>query len=145
MSRFNSSAVGDWIQIGASIGVLAGILFLFVALILSQVSNEPVQSKPVVNRMPVEQGRIHSVEESAEVTQERQGELQRFVAQNCSPCHGLTGGIGPTLSKANLQHLSLNAVTFTILYGRTTKGMPPWGSQISRDDAYWIAEFLKRN
>ena len=140
MPKFNSSAVGDWIQIGASVGVVAGILFLFAALFFTQASIEPVHSNKALERV----SRELPGDSLAEVTKERQGQLQRFVAQSCSPCHGLTGGIGPTLSKVNLQHLSLNAVTFTILYGRPAKGMPPWESQISRLDAYWIAEFLKR-
>ena len=56
----------------------------------------------------------------------------------------MTGSIGPALSSANLQHLSVNAVTLTILYGLPAKGMPPWEAQLSEKDAYWIAELLKR-
>ena len=145
MPDFNSSAFGDWIQIAASVGVIVGIALLILDLAQTPQLRESEQTNPAFNATS-ETRRVHSGENPVEVTKERQSELRDFVEKNCPACHGMwmTGSLGPELSKANLQHLSVNAVTFTILYGRPAKGMPPWEAQLSEQDAYWIAEFLKQ-
>jgi len=136
--------LGDWIQIAACISVVP-----LIALLVIEIANTPkLTGSKQKNPFNEEARQAHlgriPAEVTSEVTKQRQSELQNFVAQNCSACHGVTGGIGPALSKANLEHLSVNAVTFTILYGRPAKGMPPWEAQLSETDAYWIAEFLIR-
>jgi len=145
MPNFNSSALGDWILIATSVGVIAGIALLIVDIAFSR---QLIESEPTNQAFNTafETRRVYLRENSAEVTTERQSELRDFVEQNCPACHGIrmTGSIGPALSKAHLQHLSVNAVTLTILHGLPAKGMPPWEAQLSEKDAYWIAELLKR-
>ena len=145
MPNFNLSALGDWIQIAASVGVIAGFAVLIVYIAFTRQSIEPEQTNQAFNAA-LETRRVYLGKNPAEVTEERQSELLDFVEQNCPACHGIRmrGSIGPALSKANLQYLSVNAVTLTILYGLTDKGMPAWEAQLSERDAYWIAEFLKR-
>ena len=144
MPKFNLSALGDWILIAASVGVVAGIALLIVDLVYTQQGTEQDQPDHVINSAVVS-WRVNRGENAADVTKQRQSELRSFVEQNCPTCHGMstTGSIGPALSKANLRHLSVGAVTFTILYGRPAKGMPPWEAQLSQKDAYWIAALLK--
>lgn len=77
------------------------------------------------------------------VPADRERQLASFVRRNCSLCHGTEGSLGPFLSPANLQHLSENAITLTILHGRQ-KGMPAWETELSAADARWIAGYLKR-
>ena len=145
MPNFNWSALGDWIQIAASIGGLAGFALVIAYIAYTRQSIEPEQTNQAFNAA-LETRRVYLGENPTEVTNERQSELLDFVEQNCPACHGIRmrGSIGPALSKANLQHLSVNAVTLTILYGLTDKGMPAWEAQLTEGDAYWIAEFLKR-
>lgn len=145
MPNFNWSALGEWIQIAASLGGLAGFALVIAYIAYTRQSIEPEQTNQAINAA-VETRRVYLGENPAEVTNERRSELLYFVEQNCPACHGIRmrGSIGPALSKANLQHLSVNAVTLTILYGLTDKGMPAWEAQLSERDAYWIAELLKR-
>ena len=145
MPNFNSSAFGDWIQIAASVGVIVGIALLILYVAYTPQLSESERTNQAF-KAALEPPRVHLGENSVEVTKERQSELRYFVEKNCPACHGMqvAGSLGPALSKANLQHLSVNAVTFTILYGRPAKGMPPWEAELSEKEAYWIAEFLKR-
>lgn len=145
MPNFNWSALGEWIQIAASLGGLAGFALVIAYIAYTRQSIEPEQTNQAINAA-VETRRVYLGENPAEVTNERRSELLYFVEQNCPACHGIRmrGSIGPALSKANLQHLSVNAVTLTILYGLPAKGMPAWEAQLSERDAYWIAELLKR-
>ena len=152
MPKLNSSASGDWILIAASVGVVAGIIFLIVDLAFTQYGRGQDQPDHDINAAIVSR-RVYAGEDAgedpgenpAEVTKQRQSELRQFVEQNCPACHGMrtTSGIGPALSGVNLQHLSVGAVSFTILYGRPAKGMPGWEAQLSENDAYWIAMHLK--
>ncbi|MGD8417988.1 MAG: cytochrome c [Pseudomonadales bacterium] len=84
---------------------------------------------------------------AAAVTPARQAELRDFLERNCPACHGthMTGSVGPPLYADQLAHLTVNAVAETLLQGRPNKGMPPWADQLSREDALWIAGFLKRD
>jgi len=145
MPNINPRVLADWIQIAASVSVIAAIVFLVVDLAYTRQPIGSEQTNQVFNAAS-ETGGASFGEKPGEVTKERQAELRYFVEKNCPACHGLQfrSSIGPELSKAGLQHLSVNAVTFTILYGYQVKGMPAWGTQLSKNDAYWIAEFLKR-
>ncbi len=141
MPSFNWSALADWIQIAASGGVVVGFALLIVYIAYTSLFIEPEQTNEVYNPA-LETRRVYL----GEITNERQSELLYFVEQKCPACHGIgmRGSIGPALSKANLQHLSVNAVTLTILYGLPEKGMPAWEAQLSEREASWIAELLKR-
>jgi len=145
MPKFNWSALGDWIQIAASLGGLAGFALVIAYVVYTRQPIEPEQSDQAFNAA-LETRRVDFGENHAEVANERQSELLYFVEQNCPACHGIRmkGSIGPALSKADLQHLSVNAVTLTILYGLPDKGMPAWEAQLSETDAFWIAKLLKR-
>ena len=118
MPNFNWSALGDWIQIAASIGGLAGFALVIAYIAYTRQSIEPEQTNHAFNAA-LETRRVYLGENPAEVTNERQSELLYFVEQNCPACHGIRmrGSIGPPLSEASLQHLSVNEVTLTILYG----------------------------
>ncbi len=146
MPKFNASLLGDWIQIAASVGVILGIAILvIVGLAHTPQLIESDQTNQAFNEALKTQG-VYLGEKSAKITKERQLQLRSFVEQNCTACHGtrMSGGLVPALSKANLRHLSVNAVTVTILNGRPENVMPPWETQLSGKDAYWIAELLKR-
>lgn len=142
MPGLNPKLLGDWIQIVASLGVLAG--FLLLAIDLAQVgrSTSTGRSTPAVNAA----ARVSAAEEPGEITGARQAELREFVETNCPACHGeqLAGSIGPALSEDGLRHLSVEAVSFMILNGYEAKGMPAWNAQLSKRDTAWIAKFLKR-
>jgi cytochrome c55X len=144
MPKLNLSGLGDLIQIVASVGVVLGIAFMIIELAQSTQLTETTQPDLAFETALKKPGRDFLGKSTAAITPERQTELLHFVRQNCPACHGMTGGIGPALSKVNLEHLSLNAITFTILYGRPEKGMPAWETQLSEEDTYWIAGLMKR-
>jgi cytochrome c55X len=75
---------------------------------------------------------------------ERQGELIRFVRQECGFCHGLhlTGGLGSPLTAQALAGQSSDALEATILYGRTGTAMPGWMPHLNESDASWIVAAL---
>ncbi len=77
---------------------------------------------------------------------ERQGELIRFVRQECGFCHGLhlTGGLGSSLTAAALAGKSSDALEATILYGRTGTAMPGWTPHLNEADASWIVAALMK-
>ena len=144
MPGISPRGLADSIQIAASVGVIAGIVFLIVDLAHTRQSMQPERSAQA-HDPPSESLRVAPLELIAAITEERQSELHEFVETHCPSCHGtrLTGSIGPALTEAGLQHLSLNAVTMTILHGYAGKGMPAWKTQLSNGDAYWIAQQLK--
>jgi len=136
MSRITPRLVGDAIQILASIGMLAGLVVLIVEVVGMRAPSSGAGSAVSPAGHP-------SVSVLPAVSAQRQQELEVFVHQNCTPCHGSEGSLAPFLSPANLQLLSENAISLTILHGRQ-KGMPAWDSQLSDADAHWIAGYLKR-
>lgn len=142
MPGLKPSVLNDWFQIAASIGVLAGIVFVIVELVYTRQSFESDKTSYATG--PVETRLASPSQSSGEPTVERQAALRLFVAQNCPACHGnqAAGSIGPELSKENLQHLSAHAISLTILYGRPAKGMPAWETQLSEQDTAWIARLL---
>lgn len=142
--KLKLSGLGDLIQIAASVGVVVGIIFMILELTQSPRLTQTAQPDHGLETAPKTTGLGFFGESAPEITNERQSELLHFVDQNCPACHGITGGIGPALSKVNLEHLSLNAIAFTILYGRPEKGMPAWETQLSEKDSYWIAGLMKR-
>jgi hypothetical protein len=148
MSGFNASALGDWIQIAASACVIGGFAFLIVEVARTQWvidvgETEQSSGSPMETTLDTGVEQVLSSEHLAKISAARQSELRNFLKQNCPACHGPTGGIGPPLSDAHLQHLSVDALASTILHGRPAKGMPPWDSRLSPVEAQWIAAFLK--
>jgi mono/diheme cytochrome c family protein len=141
MPTLDLRALGEWIQIAASVGVIAGIALAIIGLAVTRAWIEPETTDATLEAGSAIRREDHH---GAQVTVDRQAELRRFVDQNCPPCHAMTAGLGPALSTTHLEQLSVNAVASTILYGRPAKGMPPWQAQLSQRDAYWVAEYLKR-
>jgi len=136
MPRLTPRLVGDAIQILASVGMLAGLVMLIVEV--------AGRREPPTGAVPAESRAAQPAASApASVSPERQRALAAFVRQNCTLCHGSEGSLAPFLSPANLEHLSENAISLTILHGRL-KGMPAWESQLSEADAHWIAGYLKR-
>ena len=86
MPNFKWSALGDWIQIAASLGGLAG--FALVIAYIAYTRLEPEQTNQAFNAA-LETRRVYLGKNPAEVTDERQSELLDFVEQNCPACHGI--------------------------------------------------------
>ncbi len=72
--------------------------------------------------------------------------LVRLVRHDCGSCHGLTlkGGLGKPLLPDDIAALDVSQVRDIILEGMPGTPMPPWKSLLSREDATWIAEQLKK-
>ena len=71
--------------------------------------------------------------------------LVHLVRQDCGSCHGMTlkGGLGKPLLPQNLAGRDTEALAEIILDGIPDTPMPPWRTELSRDDALWIARKLK--
>ncbi|MBL4910950.1 MAG: cytochrome c [Alteromonadaceae bacterium] len=80
------------------------------------------------------------------LTAERQHELYNMVRQDCGSCHGMTlkGGLGSPLLPDDLKSKSIDFITLTILKGRPNTAMPPWNEIVTRNEARWIAQQLKK-
>ncbi|TQV78527.1 c-type cytochrome [Denitrobaculum tricleocarpae] len=81
---------------------------------------------------------------AADLSLEREAELERLVLQDCGSCHGLTlkGGLGPDIRAETLAGIPPEALTEIVLDGIPGTAMPPWRPLLSEDDARWIADFL---
>lgn len=76
----------------------------------------------------------------------RQAELRHLLDHDCGSCHGLTrrGGLGLPLSAEALADRDDDFLIDTILFGRPGTPMPPWNSELTRADARWIVDRLRR-
>jgi cytochrome c55X len=83
---------------------------------------------------------------AAEPPAARQAELLHLLAQDCGSCHGLTrkGGLGPPLLPADLDGKDATIIALVILEGVPGTPMPPWKSELSDEDALWLAARLKQ-
>ena len=83
---------------------------------------------------------------SAEIPPQRQAELRHLLKHDCGSCHGLrlTGGLGPPLTPAALDHKPAPMLTATIRHGRPGTPMPPWSGLVSAEEARWLVELMKR-
>jgi cytochrome c55X len=83
---------------------------------------------------------------SAEIPSQRQAELRHLLKHDCGSCHGmrLTGGLGPPLTPAALDHKPTPTLTATIRHGRPGTPMPPWSRLVSAEEARWLVELMKR-
>lgn len=79
-------------------------------------------------------------------SQSRQKELLYLLKQDCGSCHGLTlkGGLGPPLLPRALDDKDGDFLVDTIIFGRPGTPMPPWGREISREEAAWLVERLRK-
>jgi len=80
------------------------------------------------------------------LTPARKYELYNMVRQDCGSCHGMTlkGGLGSPLLPDDLKGKSINFITLTILNGRANTAMPPWNEIVTKQEAKWIAQQLKK-
>lgn len=76
----------------------------------------------------------------------RQRELLYRLEQDCGSCHGLRlkGGLGPPLLPVDLKDKPDEALVDAILQGRPGTPMPPWGFELSEQEARWLVEQLKQ-
>ena len=77
---------------------------------------------------------------------ERQAELLYLLKHDCGSCHGMTrkGGLGPPLLPESLNEKPQPLLVNTVLFGRPGTPMPPWGSELSKQDAQWLVEAMLR-
>ncbi|MBT4888478.1 MAG: cytochrome c [Rhodospirillales bacterium] len=75
-----------------------------------------------------------------------EAELLNLLVQDCGSCHGLTmkGGLGSALLPENMIERDSEFLADIILEGIPETPMPPWKSQLSREEALWIVEKLKQ-
>lgn len=75
----------------------------------------------------------------------RQKELIYRLRHDCGSCHGMTlkGGLGPPLLPAALADRSDEVLTHVIRDGLPGTPMPPWGGEITQDEAAWLVRRLK--
>ena len=69
-----------------------------------------------------------------------------MLRQDCGSCHGMTlkGGLGSPLLPANLAGKPDELLVDTVLNGRPDTAMPPWRAQLTREDAAWLVELLRK-
>ena len=81
---------------------------------------------------------------AADISNERQGQLDLLLTQDCGSCHGLkrNGGLGPALHAKEMKKYSLEALVAVILNGIPDSAMPPWAELLSVDDARYLAQEL---
>jgi cytochrome c55X len=82
----------------------------------------------------------------AELSAERKQQLQHLLKHDCGSCHGMTlkGGLGPALLPEALKDKSDEFLFITIQHGRPGTPMPPWLSQLSQQDTYWMIKLLRQ-
>lgn len=76
----------------------------------------------------------------------RRAQLHETLVQDCGSCHGLTmhGGLGPALLPASLRDKPRELLIDTVMNGRPDTAMPPWAPLLSRDEAAWMIDELRR-
>jgi cytochrome c55X len=82
---------------------------------------------------------------AAELSFERQTELQNLLKNDCGACHGLTlqGGLGLPLKPENLANKPNEYLIDIITNGRKETAMPPWKPFLNQDEIAWLVQFLK--
>ena len=80
----------------------------------------------------------------ADISIERQKQLDSLLTHDCGSCHGLkrNGGLGPALHAKAMNKYTLEALAAVILHGIPDTAMPPWGELLSNDDAHYLAREL---
>lgn len=82
----------------------------------------------------------------ADILPERQAELLYFLKHDCGSCHGLTrkGGLGSPLLPEALAGRTADELTGIIMDGIPDTPMPPWRELLSRQEAGWMAQAIKK-
>ena len=77
---------------------------------------------------------------------DRQAELIHRLKHDCGSCHGMTlkGGLGPALLPDKLAQKSNEFLAEVILYGVPGTPMPPWEGEITRSEAEWLVDYLRK-
>lgn len=77
---------------------------------------------------------------------QRQQALQNMLAHDCGSCHGLTlkGGLGSSLLADALLNKTDEFLVNTILEGRKGTAMPPWKPFLTKQEALWMVQKLRR-
>lgn len=72
--------------------------------------------------------------------------LANLVRQDCGSCHGLTlkGGLGKPLTTEHLRQWDSDQIVHIILDGVPGTPMPGWRPLLSRAEAAWIADALRK-
>lgn len=75
----------------------------------------------------------------------RQKALTHLLLQDCGSCHGMTlkGGLGLPLLPEALAGKDDAALADIIRQGIPGTPMPPWGGEISPDEAIWLVRAMK--
>jgi cytochrome c55X len=75
----------------------------------------------------------------------RKAYLSNLLAHDCGSCHGITmkGGLGPPLLPQALAGKGDDILIDAILDGRPGTPMPPWRSELTRDEAAWLVAQLR--
>jgi cytochrome c55X len=78
---------------------------------------------------------------------ERQTQLRRLLAQDCSVCHGmlLKGDLGPPLTNKSLAGKSEEELMQSIMEGHEETAMPPWWWMLEEYEARWLIRFIRDN
>ncbi len=81
---------------------------------------------------------------AADLTAERQGQLERLLLQDCGSCHGmrLTGGLGPAITPGALAGKPRDTLIATVTYGRPDTAMPAWNALLSEREIVWLVDRL---
>lgn len=82
---------------------------------------------------------------AADVTPERQQQLEHLLKHDCGSCHGLTlqGGLGPALTPGALRDKPTAVLQQTILHGRSGTPMPPFANLLSLGEINWLITSLR--
>tara|TARA_B100000315_G_C14515477_1_gene558942 strand:+ start:85 stop:411 length:327 start_codon:yes stop_codon:yes gene_type:complete len=82
---------------------------------------------------------------AAEPNADRKSELLYRLKHDCGSCHGMTlkGGLGPALLPASIKEHSNEFLIDVIRDGVAGTPMPPWGVELSQDEAAWLVKKLR--
>ncbi len=77
---------------------------------------------------------------------ERQQTLKDMLKNDCGACHGLTlkGGLGSALIPEVLAGKNTDLLVNTVLQGKKKTAMPAWSGMISKKEALWLIQYLKK-